>query len=123
MGIFSDDFEQDRKPEINYQPPKKENTVLQVGVKAAFLLLFMVPVAYLARGQQLGVSSLFFVKPTGEISGSRLLNRFFVVPITQSPCSTWLGYYGSVSPGLWLMDPFGGLQVLVSGQVWALASF
>jgi ferredoxin-type protein NapH len=89
-------------------------------VKATFLLLFIVPVAYLARGQQLGVSSLFFVKPTGQISGFTSIKSFFMVPITQSPCSSWLSYYGSVSPGLWLMDPFGGLQVLVSGQVESL---
>ncbi|TRO50627.1 hypothetical protein E2P63_05865, partial [Candidatus Bathyarchaeota archaeon] len=37
-------------------------------VKGAFLLLFIVPVAYLARGQQLGVSSFFSVKPTGQIA-------------------------------------------------------
>ena len=96
---------------------KKRIRYFRWAIKAAFLLLFIVPVAYLARGQQLGVSSLFFVKPTGEISGFTSIESFFVVPITQSPCSTWLGYYGSVSPGLWLMDPFGGLQILASGQV------
>ena len=71
------------------------------GIKAVFLLLFTVPVAYLARSQQLSVSSLFFVKPTGQISGFTSIESFFMVPITQSPCSTWLSYYGSVNPGLW----------------------
>lgn len=96
---------------------KKRIRYFRWAVKAAFLLLFVVPVAYLAGGQQLGVSSLFFVKPTGQISGFTSVESFFMVPITQSPCSTWLSYYGSVSPGFWLMDPFGGLQVLASGQV------
>jgi ferredoxin-type protein NapH len=96
---------------------KKRIRYFRWAVKAVFLLLFVVPVAYLAGGQQLGVSSLFFVKPTGQIAGFTSIESFFMVPITQSPCSTWLSYYGSVSPGLWLMDPFGGLQVLASGQV------
>jgi len=96
---------------------KKRIRYFRWAVKAVFLLLFVVPVAYLARGQQLGVSSLFFVKSTGQIAGFTSVESFFMVPITQSPCSTWLSYYGSVSPGLWLMDPFGGLQVLASGQV------
>jgi ferredoxin-type protein NapH len=96
---------------------KKNIRYLRWGVKAVFLLLFTVPVAYLARSQQLSVSSFFFVKPTGQISGFTSIEEFFMVPITQSPCSVWLSYYGSMNPGLWIMDPFGGLQVLLSGQV------
>lgn len=96
---------------------KKNIRYLRWAVKAAFLLLFTVPVAYLARSQQLSVSSFFSVKPTGQISGFTSIEAFFMVPITQSPCSTWLSYYGSTNPGLWIMDPFGGLQVLLSGQV------
>jgi ferredoxin-type protein NapH len=86
-------------------------------VKAAFLLLFIVPVAYLARGQELGVSSFFSVDPTGQIAQFTTIESFFMVPITESPCSFNLRYYGDIAPGFWLMDPFGGLQVLVSGQV------
>jgi ferredoxin-type protein NapH len=101
-----------------YKKHRKKNIrYLRWTIKAAFLLLFLVPVAYLARSQQLGVSSFFFVNPTGQISGFTTIESFFMVPITQSPCSTWLSYYGSVSPGLWIMEPFGGLQVLLSGQV------
>lgn len=86
-------------------------------VKGAFLLLFIVPVAYLARGQQLGVSSFFSVKPTGQIAQFTSIESFFIVPITESPCSFNLRYYGDISPGFWLMEPFGGLQIMVSGQV------
>ncbi|MCZ2809089.1 MAG: 4Fe-4S binding protein [Candidatus Bathyarchaeota archaeon] len=96
---------------------KKRIRYFRWAVKAAFLLLFLVPVAYLARGQQLGVSSFFSVKPTGQIAQFTSIESFFVVPITQSPCSTNLRYYGDITPGFWLMEPFGGLQVLVSGQV------
>ena len=86
-------------------------------VKAFFLLLFIVPVAYLPRGQELGVSSLLSVNPTGQINVFTSIESFFMVPITESPCSFNLRYYGDIAPGFWLMDPFGGLQVLVSGQV------
>lgn len=96
---------------------KKRIRYFRWAVKAAFLLLFIVPVAYLARGQQLGVSSFFSVKPTGKIASFTYIESFFMVPITQSPCSINLRYYGDITPGFWLMDPFGGLQVLVSGQV------
>jgi len=96
---------------------KKSIRYFRWGIKAAFLLLFTVPVAYLARSQELSVGSFFFVKPTGQISGFTSIEEFFMVPITQSPCSIWLSYYGSTNPGLWIMDPFGGLQVLLSGQV------
>ena len=86
-------------------------------IKAAFLLLFIVPVAYLPRGQELGVSSFFFVKPWGQIAQFTTIESFFMVPITESPCSFNLRYYGDIAPGFWLMEPFGGLQVLMSGQV------
>ena len=102
---------------------KKSIRYFRWGIKAVFLLLFTVPVAYLARSQQLSVSSFFFVKPTGQISGFTSIEAFFMVPITQSPCSIWLSYYGSINPGLWIMDPFGGLQVLLSGQVEPLLLF
>ena len=29
----------------------------------------------------------------------------------------WTYAYGQIGPGAWLLDPFGGLQVLVTGQV------
>ena len=96
---------------------KKRIRYFRWTVKAAFLLLFIVPVAYLARGQQLGVSSFFSVNTTGQIGGFTSIESFFMVPITESPCSFNLRYYGDITPGFWLMDPFGGLQVLVSGQV------
>ena len=96
---------------------KKSIRYLRWAVKAAFLLLFMLPVAYLPRGKLLFASSFFFVKPTGQISGFTSIQPFFMVPINQAPCSTFLSYYGSVNPSFWIMDPFGGLQVLLTGQV------
>lgn len=74
-------------------------------VKAVFLLLFVAPLPFLLRGQLIEVKSFFSTK------------TFTMVPITQSPDSIWLSYYGNVNPGLWILEPFGGLQVLLTGQV------
>jgi ferredoxin-type protein NapH len=103
------------RPNKRYR--KKSIRYLRWAIKAAFLLLFIVPVAYVPRGQLLSVSSFFFVKPTGLISGFTSIQSIFLVPITQAPCSIWLSYYGNINLGLWIMDPFGGLQVLLTGQV------
>ena len=71
-----------------YKKHRKKNIrYVRWGIKAAFLLLFTVPVAYLARSQQLSLSSLFFVKPTGQISGFTSIEAFFMVSISQSPDS------------------------------------
>ena len=106
-----------RNLRLNKRYRKKSIRYLRWVIKAAFLLLFVVPVAYLPRGQLLYVSSFFFAQPTGQISKFIVIQSFLMVPITQAPCSIWLSYYGSVNPGLWIMDPFGGLQVLLTGQV------
>ena len=101
----------------NRRNRKKVIRYLRWVVKATFLLLFTIPIAYLARGQSLSLASFFYVEPTGQIAGFTSIQEFFMVPITQSPCSTWLSYYGSKDPGFWIMDPFGGMQTLLTGQV------
>jgi len=103
------------RPNKRYR--KKSIRYLRWVIKAAFLLLFVVPVAYVPRGPLLHVSSFFFVKPANHIYQFTYIKSSFTVPITQSPCSVWLSYYGNMSPGLWIMDPFGGLQVLLTGRV------
>jgi len=108
-----------RNLRLNKRYRKKSIRYLRWAVKAAFLLLFVVPVAYLPRGQLLSVSSFFFVKPTNHISEFTYIQSFFMVPVTQAPCSVWLSYYGNINPGLWIMDPFGGLQALLTGRVGA----
>jgi len=106
---------QNLKPNKRYY--KKSIRYLRWAIKAAFLLLFVVPLAYVPGGQLVSVSSLFFAKPANQIYTFTSIQPFFVVPITQAPCSVWLSYYGCVNPGLWIIDPFGGLQVLLTGQV------
>ncbi len=96
---------------------KKGIRYLRWAVKAAFLILFTVPIFYLVKGQKLSVASFFFVKPTGQISGFTTIQEFFMVPIGQSQDSIWLSYYGNANPGYWIIEPFGGLQTLLTGQV------
>ncbi|MEM0488425.1 MAG: 4Fe-4S binding protein [Candidatus Bathyarchaeia archaeon] len=71
-----------------------------------------------------GVFLLIFISPIYSISSqliqikSAILNRLLIaIPIGQSPDSIWLGYYGNIRPGFWIMEPFGGLQVLMTGLV------
>ena len=63
------------------------------------------------------MGSLFFSKPSRQIAGFSSIEEFFMVPIGQSPDIVWLSYYGDPNPGYWIVEPFGGLQVLLSGQV------
>jgi len=96
---------------------KRSLRYLRWGIKAAFFLLFMVPVAYIPRGQLVVVSSFFYAKPANHVSGFTYIESPITVLSTQAPCSVWFSYYGDATPGFWIMDPFGGLQVVLSGQV------
>jgi ferredoxin-type protein NapH len=96
---------------------KKTLRYLRWGIKATFLITFVVPIFYLANFQELSVNSFFFVKPTGQISGFTTIQEFFMVPIGQSPDAMWLSYYGNANPGYFIVEPFGGLQVLLTGQI------
>jgi len=73
-------------------------------VKAVFLVLFIMPIAYLGNTQIVLVKSFFS-------------NELFALPIVESPDSFWFSYYGDVKPGLWILCPFGGLQVLLTRYV------
>jgi len=96
---------------------KKSLRYLRWIIKAGFLLIFTVPIFYLPSYQELSGGSLFFSKPSGQIAGFSSIEEFFMVPIGQSPDIMWLSYYGDPNPGYWIVEPFGGLQVLLSGQV------
>jgi len=102
---------------------RKSIRYLRWAIKAGFFLLFMVPAAYVPRGQLVSVSSFFFAKPANHISTFTYIQSPIMVLSTQAPCSIWLSYYGNTNPGLWIMDPFGGLQVLLTGQVEHLILF
>lgn len=94
---------------------RKSLRYLRWASKAAFLLLFMVPIAYVPAGSvwqapYVPVTSLLF--PPGK--------PFFYVPITQSPCSVWLQGYCNIDTGAWLVEPLGAVQALLTGKVDAL---
>jgi len=76
--------------------------------KLAFLLFFVSPFIYLAGAPDHYVYSLI-----GGGLGKPLLS----LPYGQSPCSLWTYAYGQIGPGAWLLDPLGGLQTLLTGQV------
>lgn len=87
------------------QLSKKAIRYLRWVIKAIFLFLFVAPLSYILMGQLVDVKSFFSAETIAT------------VPITQSPDSIWLSYYGNVNPGVWILEPFGGLQVLLTGQV------
>ena len=117
MDIFPMSFSKIKKLVVNKIYTKKSIRYLRWTVKAFFLILFTVPIFYLVRGQELLVASFFFVKPTGQIAEFTSIQEFFMVPIGQSQDSIWLSYYGNLNPGYWIIEPLGGLQTLLTGQV------
>lgn len=84
---------------------KKTIRYLRWTVKAVFLILFVVPSSIILMGQLVEVKSFLSAE------------TITIVPITQSPDSIWLSYYGNANPGSWIVEPFGGLQVLLTGMV------
>ncbi|MBC7130483.1 4Fe-4S binding protein [Candidatus Bathyarchaeota archaeon] len=90
---------------MTYPLNKKGIRYFRWFVKAAFLFVFLAPLSSILAGQLVEVKSFF----SNEILA--------IVPITQSPDSIWLSYYGNAEPGFWILEPFGGLQVLLTGLV------
>jgi ferredoxin-type protein NapH len=78
--------------------------------KAVFLLLFVVPVAYLAGAPQVPVYSFL-------LGGPSLTKTSLVVPITQSVCYIWLSSFGNMNLGTWILCPLGGVQLLLTGEL------
>jgi ferredoxin-type protein NapH len=89
---------------------RKNLRYLRWTCKVAFLLLFIVPVAYLANAPW--VSGYSFL-----LGGSTLIKTYISVPITQSVCSIWAGGFGNTNPGAWILCPLGATQVLLTGEV------
>lgn len=78
-------------------------------VKAAFLLIFTLPIAYFLTAPPLPVYSLAY----------RGLNQppLLTLPYGESVCSLLLVSYEYVGPGAWLICPVGGLQTLLTSKV------
>jgi ferredoxin-type protein NapH len=86
---------------------KKAIKYLRWSVKAAFLLIFMIPVAYL-----LGAPTV----PVYSYLSDGLNKSLFMVPLSQSPCVMWLAPWGQV-PGTRIVDPLWSLQIVLAGLV------
>jgi ferredoxin-type protein NapH len=79
--------------------------------KLAFLLLFTVPLLYVPSG-------LFPTPYTGINSATTPLTPpSLYLPLAQSPCSIWINGWCNVNPGLWIVEPLGGLQALITSKV------
>jgi len=88
---------------------KKTIRYFRWAVKAAFLLIFTLPIAYFVTAPSLPVYSLFY----------RGLDQtpLVILPYGQSVCSIFLtSSVYTVGPGAWLTCPVGGLQVLLTGR-------
>ena len=102
-----------KKSDISLKNRKKQKKVIirysRWLVKTAFLLIFMLPIAYFIFAPPFPVYSLFF----------RGLDQspLFYVPYGQSVCSFLLVDYNFAAPGSWLICPVGGLQTLLTGRV------
>jgi polyferredoxin len=89
---------------------KKSLRYLRWASKAAFLLLYVVPIGYLAGTAWRPVYSLFF--------GIHVGKPWLIVPVTQSVCMTWTTYsVTNINPGAWLMCPLGAADTLLTGLV------
>jgi ferredoxin-type protein NapH len=78
-------------------------------VKAAFLLIFTLPITYFLVAPPLPVYSLVY----GGLNQPPLLT----LPYGESVCSLLLVSYDYVGPGAWIVCPVGGLQTLLTGKV------
>jgi len=81
-------------------------------VKAAFLLIFTLPITYFLVAPSLPVYSFVY----GGLNQTPLLT----LPYGQSVCSLLLVSYNYLGPGAWLICPVGGLQTLLTGKVTTL---
>ena len=98
LGIIAWTQKSNRKKVIRY---------FRWSVKAAFLIIFMIPIAYLLGAPSVPVYSYLF-------DGSN--TPLFMVPLGQSPCVLWLAPWGQIH-GTRIVDPIWGLQNVLAGQV------
>jgi ferredoxin-type protein NapH len=97
-------------PKIRFN--KKYIRYLRWTSKLVFLLLFVVPIAYVGAGpvfstQQVPIQVTSIFNPN---------HTFFQLPVAQSPCSIWLNGYCDVTPGAWWVEPMGPLQALFTAS-------
>lgn len=87
---------------------RKAIRYLRWSVKAAFLLLFMIPIAYLIGAPEAPVYSLFY---------DGLNKSLLTMPLGQSPDVIWLFSFGVKASGARIVCPLWAVQTLIAGQV------
>ena len=94
------------------QGKRKYIRYLRWASKIAFLILFLIPIAYVP-------SSEFWQTPYTPVSSVFLgpTKPFFYLPLVESPCSIWLSGWSNPVPGSWLVEPLGAIQALLTGKV------
>ncbi len=97
-------------PKVRF--PKKYIRYLRWTSKLVFLLLFLIPLHYVPDGPffptpYTGVTSIIVqpVQPSVYLS------------LGQSPCSIWISGWCNTDTGLWLVEPLGAMQALVTTKV------
>lgn len=91
---------------VNMRNWKKSLRYFRWAVKIMFLLLFIVPVAYLIGAPQIPVTSQLVALPT---------TSFLMMPVNQAVCSIWTISFDDTNPGAWILCPVGAAQLLLTG--------
>jgi hypothetical protein len=97
LGIIAWTQKSNRKKVIRY---------FRWSVRGAFLILFMIPIAYLVGGPSVPVYSYLS-------DGAN--KSLFMVPLGQSPCLVWLASWGQTAYGNRIVDPIWALQSFLAG--------
>jgi hypothetical protein len=87
---------------------KKNIHTIRWTIKIALLLLFVIPLTFLANAPNAQVYSF----STGGLN-----NRLATVPLSESVCSIWTVRFSTINPFAWIICPLGGLQALVTGEI------
>ena len=80
--------------------------------KIVFLILFLIPIAYVP-------SSQYWQTPFAPVTSVFLPidQPLFYLPLVESPCSIWLSGWSNPVLGSWLVEPMGAIQALLTGKV------
>jgi ferredoxin-type protein NapH len=87
---------------------KKTIRAVRWSIKIALLLLFIIPLTFLANAPEAKVFSF----ATGGVK-----NQLASFPLSESVCSIWTVRFSTINPFAWIICPLGGLQALVTGEV------
>jgi ferredoxin-type protein NapH len=97
------------KLSIKKRNRKKYIRYFRWAIKISLLLLFVIPLTFLANAP---IAKIY------SFSTGGLNHRLVTVPLSESVCSIWLtGRFSTINYGDWVVCPLGGLQALITGLV------